>query len=124
MLAKKLTRPVAKYIVNIKLPYGGIGHINERRPMKGRIEMLEFLKSYYIWIVLGLPFLFMLGGRARGGGGCCGGGGSHQHVQETPEKRKGQQDRIPRCTVLDATRRVSICGGGSLGWKATRIKHG
>lgn len=43
--------------------------------------MLDFLQSYGIWIVLGLLFLFMLRGHARGGGGCC--GGDHQHDKDS-----------------------------------------
>ncbi len=52
--------------------------------------MVEFLKSYGIWIILGLLFLFMLRGHAHGGGGCCGGG--HQHNQDESEKKERQQE--------------------------------
>jgi len=52
--------------------------------------MVEFLKSYGIWIVMGVLFLIMLRGHAHGGGGCCGGG--HQHDHEEPGKKDGQSE--------------------------------
>jgi len=57
--------------------------------------MTEFLQSYGLWIFLGVIFLLMMFGRARGqgmGGGCCGTGGQ-QRDQENPDdkKKEGQQ---------------------------------
>jgi len=51
--------------------------------------MVEFLKSYGIWIVLGLFLLLMLRGHAHRGGGYR---VVTQHNQEEPEKKEGQQE--------------------------------
>ncbi|MBI4303236.1 MAG: hypothetical protein HY665_02710 [Chloroflexi bacterium] len=56
--------------------------------------MVEFLKSYGIWIVLvlmlGMHLVPMFRHGKGMGGGCCGGG--HQHDPDESEKKDGQQE--------------------------------
>lgn len=48
---------------------------------------MEWLANNWVWILLGVGFVWFLS-RGRGGMGCCGGGHSHGPSEERPEKEK------------------------------------
>lgn len=59
--------------------------------------MIEFLKSYGIWIVVGVFFLLMFVRRGCGHGAGCGMGGHHDDTQNSGEDKKEEQHRHSGC---------------------------
>ena len=60
--------------------------------------MIEFLKSYGVWIVLGVFILLMLvRSRGHAGGGCGMGGHQHGDTQNPGEEKKEEQHKHSGC---------------------------
>ncbi len=60
--------------------------------------MIEFLKSYGIWIIGGLFLLAMLvRSRGHAGGGCGMGGHQHDGAQNPGEEKKEEQNKRSGC---------------------------
>ncbi|MDE3076864.1 MAG: hypothetical protein KGJ86_15720 [Chloroflexota bacterium] len=71
--------------------------------------MLEFLQAYWVWIVFGLFFLWMM--RMHGGGGGCGMG--HEHPQRR-DQDQGQPAAHESHTAV--TRAEESNAGGGQAW--------
>ena len=56
---------------------------------------MEWLTNNWLWILLGIGFVWLLSTRGRSGMGCCGGGHSHGTQQEE-SKKEGEERVAPR----------------------------
>lgn len=50
---------------------------------------MEWLANNWVWILVGIGFVWFMS-RGRAGMGCCGGGHTHGPSEESSEKEKGK----------------------------------